>query len=57
MCEPYSKAMSATEAKGGRYTYHVCQSLLEQGREPCATLRLNAERFERESYAILANPG
>ena len=47
VCETCGKAMSASEAKSGRYSYYVCHSLLKQGRGTCATPRLNAKRFEK----------
>ena len=46
-CQTCSKALSAAEAKGGRYTYYVCHSLLKRGSGECTTPRLNAKRFER----------
>ena len=46
-CEACGKALTAAEAKGGRYTYYVCQSLLKHGRRTCTTPRLNAKGFER----------
>ncbi len=46
-CQTCGKALSAAEAKGGRYTYYVCHSLLKRGSGECATPRLNAKRFER----------
>ena len=45
-CETCGKALTAAEAKGGRYTYYVCQSILKQGRGSCDTPRLNAKCFE-----------
>ena len=45
-CERCGKALTAAEAKGGRYTYYVCHSLLKKGSGACATPRLNAKRFE-----------
>ncbi len=45
-CETCGKAMTAAEAKGGRYTYYVCQSLLKRGRGSCETPRLNARKIE-----------
>ncbi len=45
-CETCGKALSASEAKGGRYTYYVCQSILKQGSGTCDTPRLNAKNFE-----------
>ncbi len=46
-CQSCGKALSAAEAKGGRYTYYVCHSLLKRGSGTCATPRLNAKQFER----------
>ena len=46
-CRSCGKALSAAEAKGGRYTYYVCHSLLKRGSGECTTPRLNAKRFER----------
>ena len=46
-CQHFRKSLSAQEAKGGKYTYYVCQSLLKRGRGACDTPRLNAARFER----------
>ena len=45
-CETCGKALTAAEAKSGRYTYYVCHSLLKKGRGTCKTPRLNARRFE-----------
>ncbi len=46
-CNVCGKILSAAEAKGGRYTYYVCHSLLKRGKGDCTTPRLNAKRFER----------
>ena len=46
-CETCGKAMTAAEAKSGRYTYYVCQSVLKRGRGTCNTPRLNAKKFEQ----------
>ena len=46
-CERCGRALSASEAKGGRYTYYVCHSLLNRGKGTCQTPRLNAKRFEQ----------
>ncbi len=46
-CETCGKALTAAEAKSGKYTYYVCHSLLKRGRGTCETPRLNAKRFER----------
>ena len=45
-CETCGKALTASEAKSGRYTYYVCHSLLKKGRGTCDTPRLNSKRFE-----------
>ena len=45
-CESCGKALTAAEAKSGRYTYYVCQSILMQGSGTCDTPRLNAKSFE-----------
>ena len=45
-CELCGKQLSAAEAKGGRYTYYVCGSLLKRGSGSCETPRLNAKTFE-----------
>ena len=39
--------MTASEAKSGRYTYYVCQSLLKRGKAVCETPRLNARKIEK----------
>jgi hypothetical protein len=46
-CELCCKALTAAEAKGGKYSYYVCQSILNGGSKSCETPRLNAGRFER----------
>ena len=45
--ETCGKALTASEAKSGRYTYYVCHSLLKRGRGTCKTPRLNARSFEK----------
>ena len=45
-CETCGKAMTAAEAKSGKYTYYICHSLLKQGKGACDTPRLNAKAFE-----------
>ena len=39
-------ALTAAEAKSGKYTYYVCHSLLKRGRGTCDTPRLKAKFFE-----------
>ena len=46
-CETCGKAMTAAEAKGGKYTYYVCHSLLKRGSGACETPRLSAKSFEK----------
>ncbi len=45
-CEHCGKALTAAEAKSGKYTYYVCQSILKLGKDACHTPRLNARNFE-----------
>ena len=45
-CETCGKAMTAAEAKSGKYTYYVCHSLLKRCSGTCKTPRLNAKNFE-----------
>ena len=46
-CETCGKAMTAAEAKSGKYTYYICHSLLKRGAGTCETPRLNARSFEK----------
>ena len=46
-CELCDVCMSGAEAKGGKYSYYVCQSKIKKGSETCETPRLNARDFER----------
>ena len=46
-CELCNVSMSGAEAKGGKYSYYVCQSKIKKGTETCETPRLNARDFER----------
>ena len=45
-CALCGRQLTAAEAKGGRYSYYVCGSLLKRGSGSCKTPRLNARRFE-----------
>ena len=45
-CALCGKALTAAEAKSGKYTYYVCQSILKTGRGSCETPRINARSFE-----------
>ena len=46
-CETCGKAMTAAEAKSGKYTYYICHSLLKRGKGTCKTPKLNAKKFEK----------
>ena len=46
-CKTCGKAMTAAEAKSGKYTYYICHSLLKRGKGTCKTPRLNAKSFEK----------
>ena len=46
-CETCGKAMTSAEAKSGRYTYYVCDTLIKRGSGTCKTPRLNAKKFEK----------
>ena len=46
-CETCGEAMTAAEAKSGKYTYYICHSLLKRGKGACKTPRLNAKNFEK----------
>ena len=45
-CETCGRAMTAAEAKSGKYTYYVCQSVLKRGKGACKTPRLNAKKVD-----------
>ena len=45
-CALCGKTLTAAEAKSGKYTYYVCQSILKRGSGSCATPRINAKSFE-----------
>ena len=54
--------LSGQDAKGGRFHYYVCQSLIKRGKDACETPRLNARHFEqlivgRIRFSILAKDG
>ncbi len=48
-CETCGNALTAAEAKSGKYAYYVCRSLLKRGSGTCKTPRLNAKSFEKLS--------
>ena len=45
-CALCGKTLTAAEAKSGKYTYYVCQSILKKGSGACATPRINAKSLE-----------
>ena len=45
-CALCGKTLTAAEAKSGKYTYYVCQSILKRGSGACATPRVNAKSLE-----------
>ena len=45
-CKSCRRALSGQDAKSGRFSYYVCQSIMKRGRHACETPRLNARRFE-----------
>ena len=46
-CESCGSSMTASEAKSGKYTYYVCQTILTKGAGTCDTPRLNSKHFEK----------
>jgi site-specific DNA recombinase len=45
-CGRCGKALIASEAKGGQFTYYVCGTLIRQGAGSCDTPYLNARKLE-----------
>ena len=45
-CKACNRALSGQDAKSGRFSYYVCQSIMKRGKDACETPRLNARRFE-----------
>ena len=46
-CKSCRRALSGQDAKSGRFSYYVCQSIMKCGKGACKTPRLNARRFEK----------
>ena len=44
-CETCGKALTAAEAKSGKYTYYVCHSLLKKGKGTCKTSQAQLEEL------------
>ena len=45
-CRACDRALSGQDAKSGRFSYYVCQSLMKRGSGACDAPRLNARGFE-----------
>ena len=45
-CKACNRAFSGQEAKSGRFSYYVCQSIMKHGAGACDSPRINARRFE-----------
>ena len=45
-CKAYNRALSGQDAKSGKFSYYVCQSVMKRGSGACDAPRLNARRFE-----------
>ena len=45
-CKTCNRALSGQDAKSGKFSYYVCQSIMKHGKDACETPRLNARRFE-----------
>ena len=45
-CKVYNRALSGQDAKSGKFSYYVCQSVMKRGSGACDAPRLNARRFE-----------
>ena len=45
-CKVCNRALSGQDAKSGKFSYYVCQSVMKRGKDACETPRLNARRFE-----------
>ena len=46
-CKSCRRALSGQDAKSGRFSYYVCQSIMKRGKGACKTPRLNARHFEK----------
>ena len=45
-CKACNRAFSGQEAKSGRFSYYVCQSIMKHGAGACDSPKINARRFE-----------
>ena len=49
-CETCGKAMTAAEAKSGKYTYYVCHSLLKRGKRHMQDPQAQRRKELREAH-------
>ena len=47
-CRTCNRALSGQDAKSGKFSYYVCQSVMKRGSGACDAPRLNARRFEEQ---------
>ena len=47
-CRTCNRALSGQDAKSGKFSYYVCQSVMKWGSGACDAPRLNARRFEEQ---------
>ncbi len=47
-CKTCNRALSGQDAKSGKFSYYVCQSVMKRGSGACNAPRLNARRFEEQ---------
>ena len=45
-CRTCNRALSGQDAKSGKFSYYVCQSVMKRGSGACNAPRINARRFE-----------
>ena len=45
-CKVCNRALSGQDAKSGKFSYYVCQSVMKRGSGACNAPRFNARRFE-----------
>ena len=45
-CKACNRALSGQDAKSGKFSYYVCQSVMKRGSGACDSPRLNARNFE-----------
>ena len=47
-CRTCNRSLSGQDAKSGKFSYYVCQSVMKRGSGTCDAPRLNARRFEEQ---------